>query len=75
MSMGIQFWHREVEEGGVRGVEIDRGVLVVINKARDTEEKVEDGRRDIVGIMGGIMRRWRLGGRVIFGDLSGILVI
>ena len=70
MSMGIQFWrHREVEEeGGVRGVEIDRGVLVLIIKERDTEEKVEDGRRDVVGIMGGIMRRWRLGGRVIFGD-------
>lgn len=82
MSMGIPFrfrWCRGVE--GEEGTEIGRGVWVgiIINRDRDMEgkergkgreEKVEGGRRDIVGITGGIMRKWRLGGKMISGDLS-----
>lgn len=85
MSMGIRSPQCPGVEG-VEAVEggAGRGALVVIirdirGKGRvevgnkDMEEKVveEEGRRGIVGIMEGIMRKWRLGGRMIFGDLKG----
>lgn len=63
---------------GVEGIGIGPGVLVIIKDMdkeervlgdRDREERGIGGRREIVRITEDIMRRLRLGGRMIFGDL------